>query len=419
MRLIILLAGILALSPVAGPAQVMVLDSDAAAALALEHNLSILSRRLDLAVLERARSARWNAFVPALDARASLGQSYPESPQVAVSLQASLGLTAAAGYRLRDSLLAYQAGSLDLQTARRQLERDVRISFYGLLLSRRRTELAEQSIQTSQRRLEIARQNYERGRVSELELLNVQVALENLRPALAQARLDYQTGEMQLKDFLGLDPAREVALAGSLQPVGTSADLSELLALAAANPQILALQQQRLILENQRKLAAMEGFSPTLSLSYSYSPTQSWAAQSFAVALAVPLDPWLPRSQGRLRVREMDDSLARLELELAAARRQVEIRVRSIVLGLHKSRAGMEAGRKNVELAGKAYELAEREYQAGLADLLTVLEAQDGLQEALLGSLAESYNYQVGLLDLAFLLNTTPDRLVAEERSGL
>jgi outer membrane protein TolC len=405
MPLLFLLAGLLAGSCLPAGAQALALDADTAAAMALERNLSVLARQLDLGARERARSSRWNLLVPALSARASLARTYPLPAGLGMGLEASLGLTAASGYRMRDAVLAYEAGLLDLHTARRQLERDVRISFYSLIVGRRRAELAEQSIATSQRRLEIARQNFELGRVSELELLNVQVALENLRPALAQARLDYQIEEMRFKELLGLEAAREITLAGSLEPASGRAELDGLLRQAEASPQIQAFLRQRLVLSNRKKLAVAEGFAPVLSLSYSYAPVDSWSAHSFRLGLAVPLDSWIPRSQDRLQVREIDDSLSRLELELAAARRQLEIQVRSLALELSKSRTGIEAGQKNVELAGKAHELAEREYRAGLVDLLTVLEAYDRLQEAQLDWLAESYSYQVGLLNLAFLLN--------------
>ena len=284
--------------------------------MAVQRNLSLLARQLDVAARERARSSRWNLLVPTLSAGASLAQTYPASAGLGVGLEASLGLSAASSYRMRDAVLAYEAGFLDLQTARRQLERDVRISFYSLIVGRRRAELAEQSIETSQRRLEIARQNFELGRVSELDLLNVQVALENLRPALAQARLDYQIEEMRFKDFLGLDAAREITLAGSLEPASGQAGLDGLLRLADGSPQIQAFLRQRLILSNQKKLAVTEEFAPVLSLSYSYDPVESWSAHSFRLGLAVPLDSWIPRSQGRLRVKEIEDSLARLELEL-------------------------------------------------------------------------------------------------------
>ena len=83
-----------------------------------------------------------------------------------------------------------------------------------------------------------------------------------------------------------------------------------------------------------------------------------------------------------------------------------EIEIRSLVLELENYQGTVDALEKNVALAQKVYDLREREYAAGLTELLEVRKAFDDLQNAKLSVLTEKFNYQMALLDLESALNT-------------
>jgi len=406
------------------PALELVLDIETAVVTALEKNLDIRAQRLELAGKERVRQAAWNNFLPSAGARVSTSRSLL-GPSAGVwdlvfGLQAGLSLAVDSAYEIRSALLAYQSGLIDLETARKQLERDVRIAYYGLLLHRSKIELIERNITTSRQHYELARTSYERGRASELEMLNALVALENLKPKLDEANLAFATAIMRFKQDLGLDLATGITLTGTIEVQEPELPVEDLVSrYVPGRLDIQGKVKEREILENRKKQSAYEEFAPELSLSYSYTPSlqdpwssswvgnSSWETRSsLGVTLSIPLDPWLLSSPSRVKMRDFEDAIALNALELAGQRLEAEIEIRSLVLEVENSHRYVQVAEQNLALARKVYALTEQEYNAGLSDFLTLQEADDGLRAAQLVLLTASYNSRVGLLRLEYALNT-------------
>jgi outer membrane protein len=406
------------------PAQELVLDIETAVAMALENNLDLQAQRLELAGSERESKAAWNSFLPSATARVSTSRGLlgPAAGvwDLSFGLQAGLALSGGSAYEIRGALLAYQSGLIDLETARSQLERDVRIAYYGLLLERSKIELIERNIDTSRQRYELSRASYERGRVSELEMLNALMALENLKPRLDEESLAYTTAMMRFKQDLGLDLAGTINLTGIIEAEEPELPAEDLVArYAPGRLDIRVLVKEQEILENRKKQTATEEFVPELSVSYSYTPglTDPWSGSwgsdgswetrsSLGVTLSIPLAPWLPSSTSRVKMQDLEDAIELNALELAGRRLAAEIEIRSLVLEVENAQRSVQVAEQNLALARKVYALTEQEYNAGLSDFLTLQEADDGLQAAQLALLTASYNSRVGLLRLEYALNT-------------
>jgi outer membrane protein TolC len=141
-----------------------------------------------------------------------------------------------------------------------------------------------------------------------------------------------------------------------------------------------------------------------------WGSAESWSGNStFGISLSLPLDGLIPGSWSKVKIKEIDDSIGRARIELTQARQLAEIEIESIVLSLDKSLRTLDALEQNVALAQKTYDLTEKEYNAGVVELLEVEEAYDELQEVKLGVLEEKYNYLTGIFDLEYALNTRLD----------
>lgn len=411
----------------AGTEQV-VLDVDAAVKMAKENNLNLLSARIDLGIKEREQKASWNELLPSLGVGASLSHSQivtslgltnPSPWGLSANVSASLPLSSSLRYSIRGTELEYQAEATAVERTEKQLERDVRKAFYALLLQQENIRLLEESQETARKRFEQVSTSYEYGLASELDKLNAQVNLENLKPDLQKARTDYETASMEFKYVLGLDRKAGLELQGAIGTVGLRLDAEELIrAYAPGRLAVVALMHDLAILENDRKLAAAQEVRPSVSLSYSFRAAQSdpfsasgwggagWSGtSSLGVSLSMPLDGLIPSSASQVRLAGIDDSIRKKHLELEEARSRGEITIETLVLDLERSRLAIEVLEKNEELAARVYELTEQEYEAGLTDLLTLEESYDDLQQARLKVLTEQYNYQALQLDLAYELN--------------
>jgi outer membrane protein TolC len=418
---------LLAFSLAAG-AQETSLDADAAVKLALENNLSLKSGRIELGKAARARSATWNSYLPSIDASAIFTRSNKESAvpglspwNMAVQVEASLPLSLAKLSSVRATILGYESGRIDYETAERQMERDVRKAFYALLLSQESIRLAEQQLATAEKQYQKALKNFEAGNAPKLDALTAQVAAENLKPELEEQRVSYASSLMSFQLLLGLEPTEQLSLKGAIEAEACHFDPVELSrSYLGGRLDIQRLEKQIQIKENDKKLKDRWAYTPTLSASASYAPAindpfafkwgkgEDWTDNGLmTLAISIPLDGFVPDSADRVASASARDDIEIARIALRQARQKAEVEIRSALLASEKSLRTMDALALNVTRAQEAYDLTETSYRAGTLNLLEVQNASDELQKAELLLLKEKYNYLSGLIDLAYSLNTT------------
>jgi outer membrane protein TolC len=339
------------------------------------------------------------------------------------SISASLPLSSANAYSIKNTQLSYEAEKISLKETKKRLELDVKEAFYNLIVLKERVSLIKQNIDTAQKRYNQAKINYENGLASELTMLSAQVTLENLKPDLEDLKVSYETAEMQFKQMLGLDKDVTISVKGSIEPKYLALEAETLIQkYLPTRLDVQSLEKNAQVLENKKKLTSAEEYTPVLTLSYSikaqiddpfqanWGSTESWSdASTFGISLSLPLDGLIPGSSSRMKVKEIEDSIEKTQIELAMTRQLAEVEIESILMRLDKSLRTLKALEQNVVLAQKTYDLTETQYNAGAAALLEVEEAYDALQEAKLGVLEERYHYLSGLFDLEYALNTTLD----------
>ena len=422
-----LLTALSAEEAVTETAQEAALGADEAVALAAANNLSLKSGRITLGKAARARANVWNTWLPSIDASVALNRYNAEtfpgvSPwYMAFQVEAVLPLSLARVESITATVLGWESGQIDYETAQKQLERDVRKAFYGLLLSQESIRLTEQQLATAEKQYQRAMKNYQAGATPKLDTLAAQVTAENLKPALEEQRVSYATSLMDFQLLLGLEPTGQLALKGTIDADAYHFDPAELSTVFLNNRlDIKSLEKQIEITENRKRLQETTAFTPTLSASASYAPTindpfatrwndgSRWIDNGkLSVALTIPLDGFVPGSADRVASASARDDIVNARITLRQARQKADVEIRSAVLGLEKSLRTMKALELNVTRAQEAYDLTETSYGAGTVALLEVQNASDELQKARLLLLTEKYNYLSGLIDLSYSLNTT------------
>jgi outer membrane protein TolC len=423
-KTIVLLALLILAGSKALDAEQTELDVEKAVRLAVANNLELKSERISLAAAARERKNAWNQFLPSLDAGTTLSRlnEAPSAPgvelspwYVAFSVRVSLPLSLATQESIRATVLNYESGLIDFETAKKKLERDVRKAFYALLLSQESIRLAEQELTTAERRYQQTLKNFQAGLVPRLDMLAARVAAENLKPALEEQRVAYAISLMSFQALLGLAPEEQLLLQGSIEARAYQFDSNALVAqYVAGRLDVQSLQKQLQILESRKRQQKRSSLSPALSLSASLAPTGNladegaWSDEGYlSLGVSIPLEGFLPGSATQVALAETQDSIEKARLTVAQARRQAAIEIKATVLGLEKSLRTMEALQLNVSLAQEVYALSEVAYAAGTQELLEVQNASDDLQQARLLLLKERYNYLSGLIDLTYALNAT------------
>jgi outer membrane protein TolC len=346
---------------------------------------------------------------------ASYSQGLPQW-HAAGSISASLALNAGLFEAMNALKLNYAEGQISYEKAKAQLERDVRKSYYSILLLTENITLMEGNLSAALRRVQQAEANFRAGLVPELTVLQAKVAAENLRPALAELNNAKESSLAAFAMTLGLPRGTKLALAGAAESSYVTLDANKLVQGASSQLDVLALKQSVAALESTRKATFFQVYTPTLQLYWNADPTlvgdpwkDSWLSSDgeqqsgmFRATLGFRLNGLLPMSSEAAGLKEMDDNIRKLNIALAQTIRGMELEIDSAVLKLEKSRTSAAALALNVELAERAYRLSEDAYKAGAKDLLDVQNAELELQKAKLEVLKEKFNYITGLLDLEY-----------------
>jgi outer membrane protein TolC len=447
------------------------ISSDEAVEMAIKNNLSLESARIGVETKKRKSDLSWNVLVPSVDLGGSLirtnkastvdgfvpvgpiplgsllpGTSLPDIYgvvpysvdvsrwHIAGSLQVALNLNYALFEGIRNTRLDYEAGLLSHDKARAQLERDVRKSYYQMLLLQENIALLRESYETAKRRVDMAGANYRSGLIPEVNLLQAQVSMENLKPTIDQAENGLRLSMASFANNLGLPYDTRF----ELEPVTDETDfipldVAELVSRAASGrPDILELKQNILLLQSTRKQTFHQLYTPTLNLAWNADPTFTknpwkdnwfkagdWSQSSgmFRVTLGFRLNTLFPFTTEGQGLKTLDDNLRNLNITLAQAIRGSEIEIYNTVLTLEQARNTVEAQKLTVELAERTYRLTEEAYRAGLSELLEVQNAELELRRARIGVLEQQYNYIRGLIDLEYVTGVPFGTLSAGKRS--
>jgi outer membrane protein TolC len=200
-------------------------------------------------------------------------------------------------------------------------------------------------------------------------------------------------------------------------------DAADLSARAASgNWDIKAIRNNLLVTQSGKWARWYANYTPSLSLGWNYGRTlmdpfgsnlfdgDNWAkgtsgvTGSLTIGLVLRLDNYLPFSSGAQGVREIDDAVSALNLNLARTIRETEISIYTTVFSLEKIRITAEAQRATVRLAERSYQLTYQAYSGGLRTFLDVQSAEQDLRQARLGMLRQNIDYLQGLFDLEYAI---------------
>jgi outer membrane protein TolC len=450
------------------PAEILRISADEAVDRAVRNNLRLESNRVTAETKKRASDTAWNVFIPSVTVGGSLirdntvtsgttlipvdmatlaptippGSLYGVVPysyeasrwHVAGSIQASLNVNFAMFEAMKRLRLDYEGGLLSYEKARAQLERDVRKSYCQMLLLQENIALLRENYEAAERRVDMTRANYQAGLVPELSLLQAQVSVENMKPAMDQAENGLKVAMAQFAMNLGLDYDTRFELMPMQEGLDfIPLDVAELIRQASANrPEIQELRQNILVLESTRKATKQRIYTPTLSLSWNLNSAftqnpwkDSWfdkdrwnQSGSLTIALGFQLNSLLPWAADGQSIKNFDDNIRSLNISLAQAVRGTELEIYNTLLSLERIRTTVEAQKYTVNLAERSYRLTEEAYRAGLTELLEVQNAELELRKARIGVSEQNFDYIQGLIDLEYSMGVPFGTLSSSAHTG-
>lgn len=293
--------------------------------------------------------------------------------------------------RLRDShaagLAQWEAAEADVEALKLSIAAQVARSWFNVLEAERQWMLAKDSADSLQQKLDSLERRYDRGLATSLDLSLTRAQTATSRALVQQRKTQLNNSKRALEVLLGRYPSGTQdatpdlpSLSASI-PAGLSADL------VARRPDLYAAER-RLAASLAQKSGASKNWLPRLALTGSTGTTSSELADlldsDFSVWTVAGELAGNLISAGRLKA-EREQSSALTEVQLAQYRSAVLTAFQEVENALSSERDLAELS-KETEIAAqenqRAEDLAWEQYEKGLIDITSLLDAQRRADES-------------------------------------
>ena len=397
--------------------KVRTITVDEAVILAADNNISLKRQRISLETLERRNKTSWNSVSPTMslsggltkpldgivtDMEAQLKYTYN------VGASARLSLTPSLYTSIKDAQLKYESGKTSYEDAVRQIELNVRKIFYSLLYTQESMNLQRRNMETARIRYENNRDKYNRGQLSELDLLQSQYSYESLRPNIESAEIAYQNSIASFKQTLGISQDEKIELSGSLSDAVPPESFSVNQAVDEL-PSIKKIKASIAQQENSLLATRFTAYSPSVTASYSWGMNGNDKTEEFkkgqenhslSLSVNIPLDGYIPWTNGAQNVKNQKAVLQDLQLQLENERTTASLNLQNSIKNILQKQSQMDLIDRNVELAQKTYDMTLTAYNHGSRDLLTLQNSADSLLKAKTDRESKKYELISAVLDL-------------------
>lgn len=298
------------------------------------------------------------------------------------------------GAALRIAADYKSAATLEYQEQVSEVALQVRRAYTRATLAAEMEQIAKAALDQAVRFQEQQRLRFGAGTASELDVLRAEVAAENLRPNLVEARNAAETAALDLKRLVDLPLSQPLRLTTPLDvPSVASIDTTgepAADAVAGQRASVSAAERQVSIRERQVDIAR-GAFLPSVSLQVNYGAQNlpnttfgfddsPWRKDvSASIGVSVPLFNGF-RNNAELQQARVE--LDRSRLQLGQLREGVQVQYQQARGERERALASIAARQRTVAQAGRVHALTVLRYETGLSTQLEVSDARLALLQA-------------------------------------
>jgi outer membrane protein TolC len=290
-----------------------------------------------------------------------------------------------ASYReLKASERAIDAGKMDLKDERDLIVRAVAALYLNAQSASARVEAAHSRVTDSSTLLKLATDKHDAGTATGVDVLRAEVQLANDKQALLVAQNQLKQSLLSLARNLGMSPGTPIELAEPLkfEPIPQPAIETLASASLATRADYLSLASQRQSLVEQQR-ASHARFYPKVSVNGNYGGigrSIGGVAPTGLVQGQIDFTVFDRDREGEAL--ELASRLKRIDDQIADMRRGIEEDLREALLNLESAAQQVDVATEGQALAQRELELAQDRFQAGTANNVEVVTAQDELARA-------------------------------------
>ena len=407
----------------AGAAETIKLTLKDAVQTALHQNPQIAIANLNIAEAQQNSNISRSALLPQIgisandavrraNLEAQIGLKFANFPQHVGPFwvgQAGVGFSAP----LFDLALfqRYKASKQEMQTAQAEhgavREENVFLvvsQYLGSLRSAADVKAARSRMDLAKALLDLSTDLQKNGVGTRIDTLRADVEYQNERQRVIESETRLETSLFGLSRLLNLDPAQRIELTDEVSFFETPAFSAEQSLESAyhARPELVALESRVRTLELERQSASNQRL-PRLSVS------GGWAEQGLTLNSMIPtynyqanLDiPLYTGGRIRAQTAAAEIELKKIDQNRRDLRNRIALEVKTAAAQLESARNQVQVANRGVELAKEEVTQARDRFQAGVANNIEVITAQDGLARASDNQIVALYRYNQARADLS------------------
>jgi outer membrane protein TolC len=289
----------------------------------------------------------------------------------------------------------------------------VQTAFYGVLLSKAVLDITRASFTNAQENFDNVKALYNQGMVSEFDMLQAEVQVENIRPVLLRIENALVTAKDGLKIIIGVDQSEDIDVSGEIEldsiDISNEDELIREALLSNFNIQSLELKKQ--VDEAFIQLDVSE-YWPTLAAFGNYTYTGSSDDLYFqnydysTVGLSLTFNLW-QGNRTKNAVEQSTITVKQTEEQLKQLKDFTILEVNSKIQELKRVKSLIEVQERTVQLAQRAYNISKVRYQEGAGSQLELQNADQDLRQARLNRVQAIHSYLVTKYELEQLLGRT------------
>ncbi|MCS7053903.1 MAG: TolC family protein [Ignavibacterium sp.] len=341
-------------------------------------------------------------------------QSFAQTNNFQTQIQVTQTLFSSTVFRgIGASQIYYNLSKAELNNQISKTVLSVQNAFYGALLLKKISEITEASFINANENLKNVESLFKQGLVSEFDLLQAQVAVENIRPVLLQMKNNFKNALDGLKLLIGFPQTEDIDIVGEFEykseELPTESDLiTEAL---QSNFGIKSLELKKQVDKEFIQLDISE-YWPNLYAfgNYTYSgSSDQWKFQTYSqmtVGVGLSINLW-KGNRTKNRVEQATITYKQTEEMLNQYKNFLVTQVRSKLNELNRIKSLIEVQSKNVNVAERAYEISKIRYKEGTGSQLEIQNADLALKQARTNYIQSIHSYMINKFELEQILGKT------------
>ncbi|MBK7630420.1 MAG: TolC family protein [Ignavibacteriales bacterium] len=344
-------------------------------------------------------------------------QSFAQTNNYSTSLTLSQTLFSSAVFKgIGASQIYYDLAKADLNRTVSKTVLSVQKTFYGVLLLKSSLEITKASFENAQINLKDVKAFYQEGMVSEFDLLQAEVMVENIRPIVLNMENNLKTAKDGLKLVLGIEQLEAIDVQGDFlyQPYDISNEDGLFDEALASNYELRTLELKKQVDEAFVELDISD-YWPNIAAfgQYAYAgSSDNWNFNNYSsatVGISFSMNLW-KGNRTKNAVQQSTINYQQTEEQFKQLKDYTLLNVKTKIQDLKTVQSIIDVQNRNVEVAERSYQIAKVRYKEGVGSQIELQNTDLSLKQARLNRIQSLYSYLVTKYELEQILGrTNPD----------